>query len=158
MTHNGKILAEGIIALSEPKEWAFAKLEWEVEDIFLQDDLMTCLCTHHPIKELCYLYNTVNGNRTLVGNVCVNKFMGLPSGKIFSCIKRVTADNSRPLNAETLSHAWRKRWLTAWEFTFYKDTYRKRVLSDRQHLKRVQINKRVLNCIRKSVPKSETQI
>ena len=53
----------------------------ELEDIYSEDEPETCFCGHFPINELCFL------------NVCVKKFLGLPSDKIFDAVNRITKDS-----------------------------------------------------------------
>lgn len=141
-------LPEEIIALSVAENWDEARLEWRIEDIYWEEVPDTCLCGQFPINEMCYLRNIENGRRALVGNVCVRKFMGLPSGQMFDAIKRVAKDDSKPLNAEAIGHAFAKGWITEWERKFYFDTWRKRNLSLKQMAKRIQINTRVLARVR----------
>ena len=104
----------------------------------------TCLCGHSPIIEHCVIVNRLNGNSVIVGNVCVTKFLGLPSDRLFSALKRVAADNGRALNAAMIEHARSKGWINDWEREFYLDTMRKRRMSDKQRAKREQINRQVL--------------
>ncbi len=59
----------------------------------ISEEPESCPCGHENIKELCYIKNTINGNITFVGNVCVNKFVGIKTGNIFSGIKKIKADN-----------------------------------------------------------------
>ena len=146
-------LATEIISLSVAKTWDEAKIEWELEEIYKQDVPETCLCGKFPILEICVLRNRRNGNPAVVGNVCVKKFMGLPSDHIFAAIKRVAGDIERPLNAETVNHAHRRGWINSWERDFYFDTMRKRSLSGKQNKTRVKINRKVLErTSRKSPP------
>ena len=148
MNENGYKLAEAITALSESKTWDRAKLEWRLEDVYYEEEPDTCLCGHTPINELCYIRNTKNNNRALVGNVCVKKFLGLPSDKIFQAVNRIAKDRSKALNAEAIEHAFAKGWISDWENKFYFDTWRKRSLSFKQSVKRAEINDRVLGKIR----------
>lgn len=145
--HEYKLTTE-IVALSVAKTWDAAKLEWTLEDIFYEDEPDTCLCSHFPINELCYLRNKENGNVALVGNICVTKFLSLPSGKIFDAFHRISKDLTKALNAESIEHAFRKKWINVWERTFYLNTWRKRVLTELQASKRKQINSKVLISIR----------
>ena len=46
-----------IILRSEAKAWSEAKKEWRLKNIWLSDDPETCLCGHHPIKEICEIEN-----------------------------------------------------------------------------------------------------
>ena len=86
----------------------------------------------------------MNGNRAIVGNVCVNRFIGLESAKLFTGVGRILKDSSCSLNAETLEHAYTKGWINDWELQFYANTLKKRRLSPRQMDKRLQINDKIL--------------
>jgi hypothetical protein len=147
IAHNYK-LSEEIVALSVADRWDEARLEWRIDDIYWEEEPDTCLCGHFPINELCYLRNVKNNARTLVGNVCVKKFMGLPSDQMFAAIKRIALDDSRALNPEAITHAHSKGWINEWERKFYFSTWRTRRLSGRQLAKRIQINQLVLGRIR----------
>jgi hypothetical protein len=138
-------LSQGIIALSVANSWDEAKLEWELAEIYREDDPDTCLCSHYPINEICVLRNTHNGNTAIVGNVCVKKFLGLPSDKIFVAIKKISEDDCNALNVEAIVHAHQRGWVSDWDRKFYIDTWRKRNLSVKQMNKRIQINQKVLN-------------
>ena len=89
-------------------------------------------------------------DEAVVGNVCVKKFLGLPSGKIFQAIRRVASDEERSLNIETIEHAYKKGWINGWEQQFSLDTLRKRNLSQKQLAKRVQVNRKVLRRVQRS--------
>ena len=141
---DGYKLGREIIALSEADHWARARLEWGIEDIYIQSEPETCLCGHFPINELCVLRNRKNGNCAIVGNVCVKKFMKLPSDKMFAAIKRVNDDATKAFNVELIEHAFDKGWINQWEKDFYLNTWRKRKLSDRQREKRLQVNQKIL--------------
>lgn len=77
-------LTEEIIALSEASTWNRAKLEWSLYEVYEAEEPETCLCGHFPIIELCTLLNRYNGKFATVGNCCVKKFIGLPSGQNLS--------------------------------------------------------------------------
>lgn len=137
-------LVQKIVALSESNKWEAAKQEWCLEEIYFTDEPGTCICGHYPIIEHCIIRNRENGNTTTVGNMCVKRFLGLPSDKLFGAISRIAEDHERPLNAEMIEHAHRKGWINDWEYSFYSDTLRKRKLSPRQRTKRVEINRNIL--------------
>ena len=147
-SHHGFALGKRIVALSEADDWDRARLEWRIEDIYIQREPKTCLCGHFPINELCVLRNRRNSNQAIVGNICVKKFMKLSSDRMFSAIKRVVADETKALNVQVIDHAFAKRWINDWEHGFYLDTWRKRKLSDRQMTKRREINRKVLAQVR----------
>ena len=68
-------LAQEIIDRSNATNWDEAKLEWKLEEVYCEDEPDVCLCGHFPIMELCVLHNKHNGNRAVVGNVCVKTEM-----------------------------------------------------------------------------------
>lgn len=137
-------LSENIVALSQNGNWDLAKLEWSLREVYEDEEKETCLCGHYPIVEVCVLANKYNGNSAIVGNCCVKKFIGLPSDKIFQAVKRVRKDNEKSLNAEALQHAFDKGWINQWELNFSVNTMRKRSLSGKQLAKRIQINEKML--------------
>lgn len=138
-----------IIALSFSQEWAEAKLEWSLSAIYEAATPQTCLCGHFPIIEICVLNNKRTCVDAEVGNCCVKKFIGLPSDKIFSAVKRVRKDPTKSLNAEAIFHAFDRSWLNAWEKDFYLNIMGKRVLTEKQQLKKRQVNNLILANMRK---------
>jgi len=90
------------------------------------------------------LHNRLNGKDAIVGNVCVNKFLGIESNLIFGGLRRITEDPSKGLNGAATLHAFEKKWITEWEKNFSLDTNKKRKLSAKQETKREEINRRVL--------------
>jgi hypothetical protein len=143
-------LMQEIIRLSQAATWREAKLEWELAEVFYQQEPDTCLCGHFPINEICVLRNRRNGHRAEVGNVCVKKFLGLPSDEIFRALSRVAKDETKALNAEAVGHAHERSWINDWEREFYLDTMRLRKLSNKQLVKRKQINRLVLRRTRRT--------
>lgn len=147
--HNEYQLTKRIVELSEADQWPLARAEWDLQEIYFEDEPSTCLCTHFPIIEICVLRNRKNGNVAEVGNVCVNKFIGIPSKIIFDGLKRVSKDNDRALNSAAAHFAFRKGWVNDWEYGFLSNTSRKRVLTGKQLAKRQEINRRVLAKMRR---------
>lgn len=143
-------LAQAILKLSESPTWDLARQEWQLVQIEETDDVQTCLCGHFPIKELCILQNKLNSKVTTVGNCCVKRFLGLPSNKIFTAVKRVRKDTQKSLNAETIKMAHERGWIDNWQKDFYLDIMRKRSLTDRQRVKKHQINEKILQRVRKT--------
>lgn len=142
-------LIQEIVSLSVADTWEFAKSEWELSEIYFSDEPETCLCGHYPIIELCEIRNKENREIAIVGNCCVSKFIGLPSEKIFQAVKRVRKDSEKSLNSEAIELAYSKDWINDWEYEFYIDTFRKRRLTEKQTLKRKQINEKILANINK---------
>lgn len=143
-------LSEGLIALSEASSWDEAKLEWDLEHVWREDEPDTCLCGHSPIIEICLLRNRYNRKTAIVGNCCVKKFGTLPSDLIFQAVKRIQENIERAINPETIDYAYRKNWINDWERNFYMDTWRKRSLTGPQNRTRIKINTMVLKGIIKA--------
>jgi hypothetical protein len=114
-----------------------------LEEVWLEPGGV-CLCGHAPITEQCLILNRVNGNAAIVGNVCVKRFLQLPSDRLFNAFKRIRADPRRALTSDALEYAYGKNWLNDWELKFYRDTLSRRRPSERQQAKRLEINVRVL--------------
>lgn len=150
----GYRLAEAIISLSVAETWDLAKQEWALATVWVTDEPGVCLCGHRPIFEHCQLVNLSNGNLAVVGNVCVTRFLGLPSDKLFAALNRIADDPRRALNADAIAFAHDRGWLNDWERDFYLDTWRKRKLSPRQLAKREQINAKVFDACQR-IPAAE---
>ena len=143
-------LTTEILARSHSQEWATAKIEWLLEEIYEDESFDTCLCGHFPIREICLLRNKINQHLVKVGNCCVKKFIGLPSDKIFQAIKRIRKDSEKSLNTEAVQYALHRGWISAWEHDFYLDIMKKRKLSPKQATKKTDIHaKFLLNMQRK---------
>ena len=138
-------LIEQIVRRSESKNWHEARFEWQLETIEDSEDPEECLCGQYPINELCWLRNRRNGNHALVGNVCVHKFMGIESHKLFDCLRKIQKDDAKALNAELIEYANGKHWINDWEHRFLLSTVSKRSLTAKQMAKRRQINQGLLN-------------
>jgi hypothetical protein len=156
--HNHVQLIEGIIARAQAKKWEQAKLEWGLANIYEAERGYpeTCLCGHFPIIELCVLRNRINQSTVTVGNVCVKKFIGLPSNKIFEAVKRVRVDIKRSLNDETIDYAWERGWIPSKDKAFYKNINSKRNLTGAQRAWKTDVNNRVLFGVSASRPQPKT--
>lgn len=137
-------LIEEILRLSVAKKWSDARREWTLIEVYEAETPETCLCGQFPIIELCILENLRNGAQATVGNVCVKRFIGLPSDKIFDAVKKIRNDRVKSLNPDAIKHAYDRNWINKWERDFYLDIWRKRNLTEKQETKKIQINERVL--------------
>ncbi|RZJ76440.1 MAG: hypothetical protein EOO45_02175 [Flavobacterium sp.] len=139
-------LTEEIIALSVSKFWEQAKLEWNFDYLYVAEEVQTCLCGHYPIRNICVITNHKNDERTQVGNCCVNKFLGIENGnKILDAIKRLKADPEKSMGADVLEYLMQKQVISDWDYEFYTDTIRKRVLSTKQLEHRERINQKLID-------------
>jgi hypothetical protein len=132
-----------ILARSTATTWAEARREWQIDQVYISDQLGTCLCGHWPIREHCVLSNHTNGGEVVVGNCCVMRFLGLASEPIFAGLRRIAKNPDAPLGAAAIKFAQGGGLLTEWEYRFCLDTLGKR-LSERQRAKRREINSRLL--------------
>ncbi len=148
---NFKLFQE-IVDRSEADTWEEAKKEWHLESVVIATDkevvkhVYKCLCTHEPLKDLCYILNDATGIMALVGNCCVEKFMEeFDSGKIVQAIKK------KKINARTLDFAYEKKFITLPEYNFVKKHIRKRKLSSARKTLFDTIEKRIFGrmCSRK---------
>lgn len=137
-------LFKEIIKLSVANKWEDVKKEWVLDHIYSAMQAQTCLCGHFPIIEICVIKNIKNNEQALVGNCCINKFLGIGSNKIFSALKKIRKDIHRSVNKDLISFAYDKKIVNSWEKKFYISIWRKRNLSDNQMKKKVQINKKLL--------------
>jgi hypothetical protein len=139
-------LGEEIVALSKSKFWESAKKEWSFLYAYMSEEFLTCLCGHYPIREVCVLKNSINGNETEVGNCCVNKFLNIESAnKIFTSVKRIKADTSKSMSPEVLDYLHSKSAITEYEYKFYSSIIRKRSLSAKQQGVKTKINSRLIS-------------
>lgn len=145
--YNFKQLSAAIISRSQATNWLAAKLEWRLLQIYENDEPDECLCGHFPIIEICLLKNVFNGNFAEVGNVCVKRFMGIRSDRIFACVKRLRKDLDKAPNAETIELLFQQGLISNWERDFSYDTLRKRRLTAGQLFKRHEINRKILHNI-----------
>jgi len=132
------VLFQKIIELSESKQWELARKEWILEGIGISKEECSCLCGHSPIKELCYLTNNLNNNRTIVGNCCVKKFFEEKNqDKIFNALK------NNKLNKSLIELSFTKKIIQQNEFDFLLSVWRKRKLSFKQQEWYESLKKRI---------------
>lgn len=141
-----------IMQLSEGDSWEVAQKEWVIKIVYFSKAPMSCLCGHYPIMELCIVSNKKNHNEATIGSCCVKKFMQLPSNKIFDAVKRVKKEAQKSLNEETVTHMYKQKWISQWEYEFYLDTCRKRKLTPKQIETRRKINQKILVRLDKEQP------
>jgi hypothetical protein len=142
--HNFEKLKAHILPLSESKSFEIARTEWELIEIEISEEFDQCPCGH-DIKEHCYIHNRINGNKTYVGNVCINRFLQIDTGNLFEGLKRIAKDPKANANSDLIEHAYRMGYLyDEIEYTFLKRTRRKRNLSEKQLAWKEKINRRIV--------------
>lgn len=142
--HNFERLKSHILPLSNAQEFYAAKNEWKLVGVELQEERSNCPCGQ-AIKELCYIENISNKNRTFVGNVCVNQFIGISTGNLFSGLKRISQDPSANANEDLIVHSYQLGYIFENEYQFLMQTKLKRKLSEKQLAWKQKINKRIIS-------------
>lgn len=144
MSHNYDQLKAHILPLSRAKNFEAARAEWVLEFVEVSDEFDSCPCGQ-DIKEHCYIRNSVTGNQTYVGNVCVNQFIGIDTGNLFDGIKRLNVDPRANANRAVIEYANARGYLFDKEPEFLRSTMLKRKLSAAQVAWKEKINRRILN-------------
>lgn len=144
MTHNFERLQAHILPLSHSRTFALARTEWVLEYVEVSEETDSCPCGQ-TIKEHCYIRNTVTGHQTYVGNVCVNRFMGMDTGSLFDGLKRIKTDPRANANLAVIAYAEARGYLFDKEPDFLRSTALKRNLSAAQIAWKEKINRRILN-------------
>lgn len=145
-------LPEELAALSVCKSWPKVLEEWSlnyVEILEGEEDMETCLCHHHPIREVCHIVNSKNGNSSIVGNCCIKKFEDLEpvfagTHKVFDSLKKIKKDPESSANRELIEYAFSKGALDERDRQFYLDIWKKRGLTDRQLRWKSSLNQRII--------------
>lgn len=148
VSHNEWILREELVKLSQHKEWKKAVKEWKLDSIGATGEQKTCLCSHYPIKELCHIFNSKNGNRAIVGNVCVKLFgektLYNKTNKIFKGLHRIENNEAASANKRLIKYANEQNFLSDADYEFYIAIWRKRVPSERLTNYKVFLNQRII--------------
>jgi hypothetical protein len=144
-SHSLERLKAQILPLSVSQTFDIARREWELVGVEVSEELDHCPCGQE-IKEHCYIRNRVNGAETYVGNVCVNRFLGIETGNLFDRLRRIARDINANANDDLIEHAYLMGYLFGEkEYTFLKQMRLKRNLSDKQAAWRRRINKRIVD-------------
>ena len=152
MSYNVENLKAHIISLSESSNFEAAKGEWDLVDVELHEDWDNCPCGQ-DIKELCHIENRRNGQRTYVGNVCINRFIGIQTGNLFQGLKRIAADGNAKPNKDLIEHAQRMGYLFEKEHGFLMSIRLKRKLTAPQLNWLKKINRRI---VKKTIVRKKT--
>lgn len=144
MSSSNNKLIDHVISLSSATTKAEAFLEWELDYIESSSFLEKCPCGVN-IKDICYIKNIVNGNKTFVGNECIKIFTSLSDTKnIFEGLKRIKTSLDNAANRALVSYARKRGYINEYEFNFAMNTCRKRILSDKQTSTRRRINYKIV--------------
>jgi len=144
--HNFERLKAHILPLSKAKDFNTARTEWILVDVEISEELDNCPCGQE-IREHCYIENTRTGHKTYVGNVCINRFIGIDTGTLFDGLKRIAKDPTANANEDVIEYAKERGYLYDKEYDFLMDTRLKKKPSEKQKEWKRKINRRIINGI-----------
>ena len=87
------------------------------------------------------------GKKTYVGNVCINRFIGIDTGNLFDGLRRIAEDDTANANEDVIEYANERGFLFDKEYDFLMSSRRKRKLSQKQIAWKQKINRRIINQI-----------
>lgn len=120
-------LFERIVQLSKSKNWEEARKEWRLMGINRTPESQTCLCGHHPIKELCLIQNMHNYIQVIIGNCCINKFFDFKvEDNVFRALKK------GKLNKALILFAREQKIISDIEKAFLLNVHKKKRFSEKQ--------------------------
>jgi len=143
-TYNFERLKAHILPRSLATDFELARREWSLIGIEISEEFDECPCGQE-IKEHCHIKNSLTGEVTYVGNVCINRFLQIDTGATFAGLRRIAKDDTANANDDLIEHAQRLGYLFDKEYDFLKSTVRKRKLSDKQIAWKQKINRRITN-------------
>ena len=142
MEQNFEQLKAHILPLSYAQNFPEARREWSLVGVEISDEFDNCPCGQ-DIKEHCYIENKLTGQKTYVGNVCINRFIGIDTGNLFGGLKRIAKDAKSNANEDLINYAYRLGYIFEKEYGFLMETRLKRKLSPAQLAWKEKINRRI---------------
>lgn len=142
MEHNFEKLKEHILPLSKSDRFEVARAEWDLIGVEITEEWDHCPCGQE-IKEHCYITNRITGESTYVGNICINRFIGIDTGNLFDGLKRIAKDPYANANLDVIEHGRTMGYIYDAEYEFLVSTRLKRKLSDKQLDWKRKINRRI---------------
>lgn len=142
MDHNFERLKAHILPLSHSGNFEVARTEWDLVGVELSEEFDNCPCGQE-IKEHCYITNRITGESTYVGNVCINRFIGIDTGGLFDGLKRIAKDPYANANLDVIEHGRKLGFIYDSEYNFLVETRLKRKLSSKQLEWKRKINHRI---------------
>ncbi|MCC4608555.1 hypothetical protein [Xanthomonas campestris] len=142
MEHNFERLKAHILPLSQSGVFEVARIEWDLVSVEITEEFDSCPCGQ-DIKEHCYITNRITGQSTYVGNVCINRFIGIDTGTLFDGLKRIAKDPYANANLDVIEHGRKMGYIYDTEYAFLVSTRLKRKLSEKQIEWKRKINRRI---------------
>lgn len=86
---------------------------------------------------MCYIRNKVNNEDSVVGNCCINHFIGKDLKSVFRALR------NNKINPALLFYTHEAKIITKWEYDFMMDVWRKRKFTYKQRRVYNQIKKKI---------------
>lgn len=117
-----KRLVENLGLLSVGQTWEELKAEWRYAYSSLDHSGSSkCLCGKEKIHELCFIRSRLTNHLTFVGNVCINKFLGIDAPLFAKRLIRATTKPEKKLPMEMILAARREHIIRSSEVGKYKE-------------------------------------
>lgn len=133
-----------IVPLSAAQNFDTARFEWDLIFVEISDEPDHCPCGQQ-ILEHCYIRNRITLRETYVGNVCINRFLGIDTGNLFDGLKRIRDEVTANANDAVIEYAQKNGFLFEREYHFLHSAKLKRRLSAPQLAWKAKINRRILS-------------
>jgi len=144
MSHYFDTLQAEILEKSCSKDWAKAVREWDVSDIYEEQDGV-CTCGYHPITQHNLLENIHTKATLVVGRICVRRFLDKPElEKIWRALDKLKNNPSTTVPLVLIDLAQQRNWCSQTESEFLRDIRCKRYLSPKQEKWRDQLARKIL--------------
>jgi hypothetical protein len=140
--HNFERLKAHILPLSHSDRFDVARTEWDLVGVEISEEFDNCPCGQE-IKEHCYITNRITGESTYVGNICINRFIGIDTGTLFDGLKRIAKHPYANANLDVIEHGLKLGFIYDTEHAFLVATRLKRNLSPKQREWKRKINRRI---------------
>lgn len=139
-------LSAHIVDLSTADNFEDATDEWILDTVEFVERF-TCPCGCDSCKEICHIKNKTNGNKTTVGNSCINRFFGLDFKGLFRCLANMIERETANINQHVIDYANERKYIHSAEYFFLNSIDGKRKLSAKQAAWKRKIRYRILNKI-----------
>ena len=144
MSHYFDTLQAEILQKSHSKDWATAILEWDLSDIY-EDQDGVCTCGYHPITQHNILENVHTKTTLVVGRICVRRFLDKPElEKIWRALDKLKSNPGTTVPLVLIDLAQQRGWCNQTEAEFLRDIRCKRCLSPKQQKWRDQLARKIL--------------
>ena len=137
---------EQIILNSISETYPEAINEWDEKTMYYAKEDKNCICGQKHIRDVWIIKNNINYKTLEIGSECITKLKDKKIyKKVFPGLKNIHKNIEKSINKESLNIFHSLGYLNDWELNFYYDIHGKKTrLSEKQKIKKLQINKKLL--------------